>query len=105
MQQNIQKGLYCRSLLNLTSTQNTKNLISSQEEKREHSPRNKLLIDCLYLSLLSFSTIGYGVLQPKQWLEFFRLEPATLEAKRWARIFVGIESLLGIYLLALLAIV
>jgi hypothetical protein len=35
MQHNIQKGmLYCKLLFDLISTQNTKNLISGQEEEK-----------------------------------------------------------------------
>jgi len=41
----------------------------------------------------------------RQWLEFFRLELVEYKPVGWARIFVGIEAALGIYLLALLVIV
>lgn len=67
--------------------------------------RGKIILNCIYFSFLSFSTFGYGALQPRQWLEFFRLEPVQYKANRWARVFVGLEAAIGIYLLALLAIV
>lgn len=60
-----------------------------------------LFIDCFYFSLLSFSTLGYGAIKPKQWLEFFRFEPVEFEAIGWARIFVGLEAAVGIFTLAL----
>jgi uncharacterized protein YjbI with pentapeptide repeats len=64
-----------------------------------------LLADCLYFSLLSLATFGYGVLQPRQWVEFFRFEPVELRPLGWARILVGLEAVVGIYLLALLTTV
>lgn len=64
-----------------------------------------LLADCLYFSLLSLATFGYGVFQPRQWLEFFRFEPVELRPLGWARILVGLEAGVGIYLLALLTTV
>ena len=67
--------------------------------------KGRLFLDCFYFSLLSFATFGYGALRPRQWLEFFRLEPVEYKPVGWARILVGIEAALGIYLLALLATV
>jgi len=67
--------------------------------------KGKILFDCFYFSLLSFATFGYGALQPKQWLQFFYLEPVEFKPIRWARIFVGFEAAIGIYLLALTALV
>ena len=67
--------------------------------------KGRLLLDCLYFSLLSFGTFGYGALQPRQWLEFFRLEPVEYKPVGWARIFVGLEAAVGIYVLALLVTV
>lgn len=64
-----------------------------------------LVWDCLYFSALSFATFGYGAIRPRQWLEFFRLEPVEYRPVRWARVFVGLEAACGIYLLALLAAV
>ncbi|MDX1486693.1 MAG: pentapeptide repeat-containing protein [Acidiferrobacterales bacterium] len=64
-----------------------------------------LVADCLYFSLLSFATFGYGVFQPRQWIEFFRFEPVQLRPLGWARILVGLEAAFGIYLLALLTTV
>lgn len=63
------------------------------------------IVNCIYFSLLSFATFGYGALRPRQWLEFFRLTPVQYRAVGWSRIFVGIEAAIGIYLLALTAIV
>ncbi len=64
-----------------------------------------LFVDCFYFSLLSFVTFGYGALQPRQWLQFFRLESVEYKPVRWARIFVGIEAALGIWIFALLVTV
>ncbi len=64
-----------------------------------------LLWDCIYFSALSFCTFGYGALQPRQWLQFFRLEPLEFKPIRYARVLVGFEAGLGIYLFALLVIV
>jgi len=64
--------------------------------------RNGLLFfDCFYFSLLSFSTFGYGAIQPKQWLEFFRTKPVEFKPVGSVRIFVGIVATLGIYTFAL----
>lgn len=67
--------------------------------------RGKILVDCLYFSVLSFVTFGYGAIQPRQWLELFRSDPVEFKAKGWVRFFVGIEAALGIYLFALLVTV
>ena len=64
-----------------------------------------LFLHCFYFSLLSFATFGYGALKPKQWLQLFRLEPVEYKPIRWARIFVGIEAALGIWVFALLVTV
>lgn len=64
-----------------------------------------LFLECLYFSLLSFATFGYGALRPRQWLQFFLLEPVEYKPVRWARIFVGIEAALGIWIFALLVTV
>jgi len=64
-----------------------------------------LFLHCFYFSVLSFATFGYGALKPKQWLQLFRLEPVEYKPVRWARIFVGIEAALGIYIFALLVTV
>lgn len=63
------------------------------------------LVNCVYFSLLSFATFGYGAIKPRQWLEFFRLTPVQYKPVGWSRIFVGFEAAIGIYLLALTAIV
>jgi len=65
----------------------------------------KIIINCIYFSLLSFATFGYGALRPRQWLELFRLNPVEYKPVGWARIFVGFEAAIGIYLLALTALV
>jgi len=67
--------------------------------------RGAVIVNCIYFSLLSFATFGYGALRPRQWLEFFRLTPVEYRPAGWARIFVGFEAAVGIYLLALTAIV
>lgn len=77
-----------------------------QEQEVLLSWRKGLLIgDCIYFSLLSLATFGYGTFRPRQWLEFFRLEQVEYRPTGWARILVGIEAALGIYLFALLATV
>jgi len=82
-------------------------VVTNDGRKEELLPirEGKILLDCLYFSLLSFATFGYGALQPKQWLQFFYLEPVEFKPRRWARIFVGFEAAIGIYLLALTALV
>jgi uncharacterized protein YjbI with pentapeptide repeats len=84
-------------------------LVESDAGNKKETPlafrKGLLFWDCLYFSILSFATFGYGALQPRQWLEFFRLKPVEYKPLGWARIFVGIEAALGIYLLALLATV
>jgi len=67
--------------------------------------KGRLFLDCFYFSLLSFVTFGYGALQPRLWLQFFRLQPVEFKPVRWARIFVGIEATLGIWIFALLVTV
>jgi hypothetical protein len=76
-----------------------------EKEKLLTFQEGRLFLDCLYFSLLSFVTFGYGALQPKQWLQFFRLQPLEFKPVRWARIFVGIEAALGIWIFALLVTV
>jgi uncharacterized protein YjbI with pentapeptide repeats len=61
-----------------------------------------LFLDCFYFSLLSLATFGYGTLQPRQWLQFFRFQPVEYKPIRWACIFVGIEAGLGIWIFSLL---
>jgi len=82
-------------------------VVTNRGRKEELLPirKGKILLDCFYFSLLSFATFGYGALQPKQWLQFFYLEPVEFKPRRWARIFVGFEAAIGIYLLALTALV
>ncbi|MCP4582741.1 MAG: hypothetical protein GY839_14115 [candidate division Zixibacteria bacterium] len=64
----------------------------------------KLLLDCLYFSILSFATFGYGAVKPRQWLELFRFEHVEFRPVRWSRVFVGIEAAIGIYIFALLVV-
>jgi hypothetical protein len=78
---------------------------SDQEDELLPFHKGRLFLDCFYFSLLSFATFGYGALQPRQWLQFFRLEAVEYKAVRWARIFVGIEATLGIWVFALLVTV
>lgn len=66
--------------------------------------KGKLLLDCLYFSILSFATFGYGAVKPRQWLEFFRFEHVEFRPVRWSRVFVGIEAAIGIYVFALLVV-
>jgi len=67
--------------------------------------KGKLIFHCLYFSLLSFTTFGYGTIQPSRWLQFFKMEPTEYKPIRWARVFVGIEAIIGIYILGLLVMV
>lgn len=64
-----------------------------------------IFFDCFYFSLLSLATFGYGALQPRQWLQFFRFQPVEYKPIRWACIFVGIEAGLGIWIFSLLVTV
>lgn len=83
-------------------------LVQSRSGKKEHLAllgRKSLLRKCVYFSLLSFATFGYGAIRPKQWLQLFLLEPVEYKPVRWARIFVGIEAALGIWIFALLVTV
>jgi hypothetical protein len=75
---------------------------SSQKDELLPFRKGRLFLDCLYFSLLSFATFGYGALKPRQWIQFFRLEPVEFKPVRWARIFVGVEAALGIWVFALL---
>jgi len=79
----------------------------NEKEKLVHLKwrKGQLLWNCIYFSLLSFCTFGYGALQPRQWLQFLRLEPLEFKPIRWARILVGFEAALGIWVFALLVIV
>jgi len=56
-----------------------------------------------YFSLLTFVTFGYGTITPQQWVRLLRLEEVEVKPVRWARIAAALESLCGIYLLALFA--
>ena len=67
--------------------------------------RGAVIVNCIYFSVLSLATFGYGALRPRQWLEFFRLTPVEYRPVGWTRIFVGLEAAIGIYLLALTALV
>lgn len=105
-------GLFALIYAILTIPRKTKSGIylvvkEGDNEKEELLPFRKglLFLDCLYFSTLSFATFGYGALQPRQWLQFFRLEPVEYKPVRWARIFVGIEAALGIWIFALLVTV
>jgi uncharacterized protein YjbI with pentapeptide repeats len=91
--------------------QERKSYIMEELETGERKPsllkfeRGAVIVNCIYFSLLSFATFGYGALRPRQWLEFFRLTPVQYKPVGWSRIFVGFEAAIGIYLLALTAIV
>lgn len=104
-------GLFALVFAILTIPRKTKSGIylikAGDTEKEELLPfhKGRLFLDCLYFSTLSFATFGYGALQPRQWLQFFRLEPVEYKPVRWARIFVGIEAALGIWIFALLVTV
>ena len=78
---------------------------SDQEDELLPFRKGRLFLDCFYFSLLSFATFGYGAIKPQQWLQLFRLEPVEYRPVRWARIFVGIEAALGIWVFALLVTV
>ena len=80
-----------------------------EEENNKHEERlsfrsGRIFIECFYFSLFSFATFGFDILQPRQWLEFFRLKPVKHKPIGWARILVGIEAAFGIYVIALLLI-
>ena len=64
--------------------------------------RGGIFLECFYFSLITFVTFGFDILQPRQLLEYFRLKPISYVPLGWTRIVVGIESALGIYILALL---
>ena len=83
-------------------------LVETSSEGKEtltRLERKRLLRKCFYFSLLSFATFGYGAIKPKQWVQLFLLEPVEYKPVRWARIFVGIEAALGIWIFALLVTV
>lgn len=104
-------GLFSFIFLFLTINPITKSGIhvvqpgSANQEELLTFRKGRLIIDCFYFSLLSFATFGYGALQPRQWLQFFRLQPVEFKPVRWARICVGIEAALGIWIFALLVTV
>jgi uncharacterized protein YjbI with pentapeptide repeats len=62
-----------------------------------------VLGNSFYFSLLTFVTFGYGTITPQQWVRLLRLEEVEVRPVRWARIVAALESLAGIYLLALFA--
>ena len=39
----------------------------------------KTFFNCLYFSSLSFSTFGYGALQPYSWVKYFRFKPVEIK--------------------------
>lgn len=83
-------------------------LVQTRSEGKEELVllgRKRMIRKCFYFSLLSFATFGYGAIKPKQWLQLFLLEPVEYKPVRWARIFVGIEAALGIWIFALLVTV
>jgi len=80
-------------------------ITESGEEVRQSRHLIAALPDSLYFSMLSLCTFGYGAFRPRQWLEWFRLQPVEFKPVGWARILVGVEAVFGIYLFALLAIV
>lgn len=75
-----------------------------KNEQRLSFRNGRIFLDCFYFSLFSFATFGFDILQPRQWLEFFRLKPIKYKPIAWARILVGIEAAFGIYVIALLLI-
>ncbi len=95
----------------LTSSKRTQSGICEYDPDKEGKEtllefRNGMLFfDCFYFSLLSLATFGYGALQPRQWLQFFRFQPVEYKPIRWACIFVGIEAGLGIWIFSLLVTV
>ncbi len=111
----VSKGDESQKTFYVTETGNPKQERKSyvMEEMESGDARPKLLgfdkgaalVNCIYFSLLSFATFGYGAIKPRQWLEFFRLTPVQYRPVGWSRIFVGFEAAIGIYLLALTAIV
>ncbi|MEE9554385.1 MAG: pentapeptide repeat-containing protein [candidate division Zixibacteria bacterium] len=103
--------LFSLPFLILTFHKNSKSGIIIRREESNNEieipgfGKGKLILRCLYFSLLSFVTFGYGPFRPHQWMQFFLLEPVEYKPIRWARIFVGLEALLGVYILALLVTV
>lgn len=77
---------------------------NNNNEERLSFRNGWIFIECFYFSLFSFATFGFDILQPRQWLEFFRLKPIKHKPIGWARILVGIEAAFGIYVIALLLI-
>jgi hypothetical protein len=74
----------------------------NKNEERLSFRNGRIFIECFYFSLFSFATFGFDIVQPRQWLEFFRLKPVKYKPVGWARIIVGIEAAFGIYVIALL---
>jgi len=94
-----------------TSEDGRKSYIMHELEYNEEKPTllpiagGRIIYNCLFFSFLSFATFGYGALRPREWISFFRLTPVEYKPVGWARIFVGFEAAIGIYLLALTALV
>jgi len=65
--------------------------------------RPKAIFICIYLSLLTFAYVGYGVLTLKPLMEFSTIESSEYKPVHLARILVIIEALMGIWILALLS--
>ena len=64
-----------------------------------------VLGNAFYYSLLTFTTFGYGAITPQQWVKLLRPNEVELKPMKWARPVAAFESIAGIYILALLAIV
>ena len=88
-------------------------IVRGRDEEDEEDDKNEerlslrggwIFLECFYFSLLSFATFGFDILQPRQWLEFFRFNPVKYKPVGWARILVGIEAAFGIYIIALLLV-
>jgi hypothetical protein len=57
--------------------------------------------ECFLFSLLSFFRFGYDVVALDKVLSFLHLKPVEYTPIGWARIFTGLEGLIGLYLLSL----
>ena len=91
---------HCKSGIRLVKKENEKERLIDLKWRK-----GLLILDCIFFSVLSFCTFGYGALQPRQWLQLFRLEPLEFRPIRWARLLVGLEALFGIWVFALLVTV
>ena len=57
--------------------------------------------DCFWFSVLAITTVGYGALKPRFWMQHFRARPMDYRLGGWTRPLFAAEALIGLYLWSL----